>query len=152
MSTPLVIDKIVEAVADQAAKRISNKVIPLFQYMGVTLIGQGSELKTAWDEVCVEIQGGQSLEWDVYDETTQDFIRGIISEWPGYELQAIWLQTDAGQAWQSEDEDTREPDPGIYVDDIIAYIANEYVYRAASRWSNRRIRAFLDRVDSRDFD
>ena len=46
--------EIVRKVADQAARRITRKVIAALQRMHHTLSGDDAELKTTWDEICVQ--------------------------------------------------------------------------------------------------
>ena len=39
------------------------------QHMKHTPSGDDSELKTTWDDICAQVQSGQSYSWDAYDET-----------------------------------------------------------------------------------
>jgi hypothetical protein len=48
---------IVQAVAEDAARRVTRKVISTLQKMTVLLSGDDSELMTSWDEICVQVQG-----------------------------------------------------------------------------------------------
>lgn len=144
MSDPLSESGIVRAVAETAAQRITRKVIAHLQSMDETLSGDDSVLKTPWDEICVQVQYEASFFWDAYDDTVQGIVRGYVTELPKHEREAIWLQTDAGSDWDYEEPEDREPQP-VCDDDIVDYLAHEYVYVEAGRWSNARIRAYLDR-------
>ena len=144
MSDPLSEWEIVSAVAQAAAKRITRKVIAHLQSMDETLSGDDSELKTPWDEICVQVQYEASFFWDAYDETVRGILRGYVAELPKHEREAIWLQTDTGWDWRFEEPEERDPRP-VSDEEILDYLTQEYVYAEADRWSNFRIRAYLDR-------
>jgi hypothetical protein len=137
---------IVHAVAEKAARHITRKVITALQGMTDTLSGDDSELKTTWDEICVQRQSEESLSWDAYDETVLAIVRGQIATLLKHEREAIWLQTDAGIDWNCEEPDDRELHP-VFDDDIVAWLTNEYVYAKATNWSNDRIRAYIERIE-----
>jgi hypothetical protein len=149
MSMTLNESAIVFAVAQVAAGRITRKVISELQQMTHTLSGEDSGLTTTWDEVCVQVQDGQSFYWDTYDETVKALVKACVSELPPHEREALWLQTGAGTDWTSEDPDSRDPYP-VAADEIVEYLADKHVYAEADRWSNTRIRAFIERSSMRD--
>jgi hypothetical protein len=141
--------KIVRAVADVAAKRMARRVILALCQMKHTLTGDDSELKTTWDEICAQIQYEKSLDWDAYDQTVRSLVDGYVLELPKHEREAIWLQTDPGEDWDCEEPEQRDPYP-VIDDDITHYLTHKYVYAEAGRWSNTRVRAFIDRSAIRD--
>ncbi len=149
MSDHLSEPAIVSAVAHEASRRITRKVIADLQRMKIVLSGDDSELKTTWDELCAQVQYEESFHWDVYDETVRATIGGLVDELPKHEREALWLQTDAGHDWDCEEPQDRERYP-VCNDDIVDYLAHEYVYREAGRWSNKHIRAFIERSEMRD--
>lgn len=140
---------IVLALADQAAHRITKKVISEMQKMTHLLSGDDSGLKTTWDEICVQVQDEPSFYWDTYDEVVRSVVARNLGELPKHEREALWLQTPEGSDWDCEDEQDREPYP-VADDDIIEYLTSEYIYAEAREWSNTRIRAFLDSSARRD--
>jgi hypothetical protein len=140
---------IVRAVAKEAARHITRKVINRLQSMKHTLSGDDSELKTTWDEICAQVQYEESFYWDAYDETVRSYLTGYVAKLPKHEREAIWLQTDAGGDWDCEEPEDRESNP-VLDDDIVDYLAREYIYVEAGRWSNARIRAFIERASMRD--
>jgi len=140
---------IVRAIADRAAKRITRKTIAALQRRTDTTSGDDSELKTIWDEICTQVQYEESILWDAYDQTARAFLRSYIEELPREERDAIWLQTDEGVEWDCEEPTDREAYP-VVVDHIVDYLAREYLYTKAGRWSNARIRAFIERSSMRD--
>jgi hypothetical protein len=149
MSKALKESTIVAAVAKLAAKRIGRKVIADLQHMQHTLSGDDSELKTTWDEICAQVQYEQSFAWDAYDETVRATVGGYVIDLPTHEREAIWLQTEAGSDWNCEEPESRQTYP-VVDDDIVKYITTEHVYVEAGRWSNARIRAYIERSSMRD--
>lgn len=139
---------IVRAVAERAAEGVARRTITALQRRTEILSGDRG-LKTVWDEVCVQVQYQESFSWDVYHQTVRDFVAGYIEELPQHEREAIWLQTDEGCDWDCEDPDDREPYP-VYNGDVVDYVVREYVYASAGRWSNSRIRAFIEHSSIRD--
>jgi hypothetical protein len=140
---------IVREVADKAAQHVTRKVICDLQKMTDTLSGDDSELKTAWDEICAQVQYQESFYWAVYDETVRRVIEQHLGLLSKYEREAIWLQTESGVEWVCDDEHSREPAP-INDEDIVEWVAREYVYSKADNWSNARIRAYIERSSMRD--
>lgn len=149
MSKTLKESAIVGAVAQLAARRIARKVITDLQRMKHTLSGDDSELKTTWDEICAQVQDEQSFAWDAYDETVKATVGGYVCDLPLHEREAIWLQTEPGIDWDCEEPETRDTYP-VVDDDITEYITNEHIYAEAGRWSNARIRSYIERSSMRD--
>lgn len=106
------------------------------------LSGDDSGLENAWNEVCVQVQHQQSFYWETYLQTIRDYIAGSIEDLKRYELEAIWLQTPEGDAWDTEDIDDREANP-VYNGDIVEYVLHAVLGEAAN-YENRAIREYLD--------
>jgi hypothetical protein len=141
--------RVVKAVADAVAKRVARRVILGLQRMHHTLSGDDSELVTTWDEICVQVQYEKSFFWDAYDETVRALVAWEVENLPEHEKDALWLRTDAGWDWAYKPEDERPPEP-VVDDDIVDYVTRNYVYAEAGFWSNKRIRAYIDRSGIRD--
>jgi hypothetical protein len=140
---------IVKAVAEQSARRIARRAIAALQRMEQTMSGDDSGLSTTWDEICVQVQYEESYYWDAYDETVKAIVAGYVSDLPVHEREAIWLQTEPGFDWDCDESETPVAYP-VIDDEITEYITSEYVYAEAGRWSNARIRAYIDRSSLRD--
>jgi hypothetical protein len=140
---------IIREVADKAARQITRKVISTLQKMTDTLSGDDSQLETAWDEICAQIQGQLSLHWDVYDETVRGIVRRQLASLGKHEREAIWLQTPPGIAWSCEEKETSQAPP-IVDGHLIDWETNEYVYTEAANWSNARIRTHLEQSSMED--
>jgi hypothetical protein len=146
MSDALSESAIVQAVAQEAARRITRKVIADLQHMKHTMSGDDSELKTTWDEICAQVQYEHSFYWDAYDETVRAIVSGYVAKLPKHEREAIWLQTNAGGDWDCKEPEARDAYP-VCDDEIVEYLAREYIYAEARRWSNARIRAYIERSE-----
>lgn len=149
MTTPLSEFGIIRAVAEQAAARVARKVIRDLQRMHHKLSGEDTEVRTTWDEICVQVQYEYSYYWDVYDETVRSLLAAYVEKLAEYEREALWLQSDAGFDWRFDNPKERFPYP-VCDDDIVDHLAREHVYAEAGRWSNFRIRAFIERSMIRD--
>ena len=117
--------------------------------MDAALSGDHSGLSTCWEEICVQVQYEESIDWDTYVETVKPFVEVEVEDMPPWHREAVWLQTDANDEWEGDDEQTREPYP-VCNSDIVDYLLNNYVWPEAGRWSNERITRYLDRVTDRD--
>jgi hypothetical protein len=140
---------IVRALAEQVAQRMTRKTITALCGRTETTSGDDSGLKTVWDEICVQVQYEESILWDAYDLTVRSFIEAYVEDLQPHEQSALWLQTDQGCGWACEEPDDRDDDP-VFNSDIVDYVVKDYVYIEAGRWSNRRIRAFIDQAGMRD--
>jgi hypothetical protein len=149
MSRSLSESTIVREVAGVACARIARKTIAALKRMKDTLSGDDSDLKTTWDEICVQVQDEQSADWDAHEKTVRSVVSTYAGELVPYEREAIWLQTKSGIAWDADDLESREDSP-VFEHEIIDYITTEHVYAEADRFSNSRIRDFLERTSIRD--
>jgi hypothetical protein len=149
MSDTLSESAIVCLVAQNAARHISRKVIAELQRMNHTMSGDDTELKTTWDEICVQVQGEKSFYWDAYHETARNIAIYLVDALPKHELEAMWLQCPSGFDWRHDDPECREPYP-VFNDDVVEHLLSKYVYHEADRWSNTRIREYLTRSSRRD--
>lgn len=139
------------SVAEKAAQNITQKVIAQLQEMTATLSGDDSELKTTWEEICAQVQFEESFDWEIYDETVRSIISGYVEELPENEKKAIWLQTEVGIDWDLDEPEDRKP-CHISDDEIVDYLAQNYVYTAAGDWSNEHIQAYIERSTQEDWE
>ncbi len=135
---------IVRAVAEEAARRITRKVIAALQRMTDTLSGDDSGLMKIWDEICAQVQYEKSFNWESYDETVRGIVLGQLATLKTYEREAIWLQTDEGIEWDCKELEDREAHP-VSDDNIVEWLMSEHVYAKAGNWSNARVRANIER-------
>jgi hypothetical protein len=140
----------IRALAKAAATRVTRRFIRAMQkFNDFKLAGDDSELANAWDEICAQCQFDQFEAWDAYEGTGKLTLGGLVAGLSDHEKRAIWLQSEAGWDWDYDTRDANAICP-ISDDEIIGYVWNEYVLIEAGRWSNARIRAYLERAGSYD--
>ncbi len=138
-------ERIVKALSRAVALRLSRRAVVRLQKMRHTLSGDDSELKTTWDEICAQVQGDESQFWDAYESAMSDALVWDVSQLPIHERQALWLQSPEGEDWDCQDDERKDDEPPVSDDDIVRHLVHDYLLAEAGRWSNPRIRAFLDR-------
>lgn len=109
--------------------------------------GDDSGLRNVWDEVCVQVQGQESVMWDVYLDTISGIIAGYLSGLDDAVKQAIWLQTNNGMDWEPSEE---EKDTPSSEEDIADYILTDYLLSSAANRTNDRIEKYNE--ESVEFD
>jgi hypothetical protein len=145
MERPLSESLIVQAVAMEACERITRKTIRVLQKMDHCLMaGDDSGLTSTWDEVCVQIQGQESVQWNAYESTIESILTAEFEKLTYHEQDAIWLQTDEGENWTYGDEDRRGPAPRP-ADDSVEFLMRKFLFSKAADWTNKRISQYLER-------
>jgi hypothetical protein len=140
---------IVRATAEDAATRVTRKVVRALQKMKHTLSGDDSELKTTWDEICAQVQCEESFFWDTYEATVRDLVAAYTSpscnstsgRLFGYRPMRVAIGNARIQG---------SPRLTRCSTTIVDYLIHQYVYAEAGRWSNARIRAFIERSTMTD--
>ena len=140
---------IIAQLAEREGRRIGQSTIRALQLMPAELSGDGSGLKSVWEEVCVQEQVQHSFSWCAYERTIEAIVGASVEDLPRYVLEAIWLQTQAGEDWECEDPEDRDEYP-VWARDVIDHVIVCYVRSPANDWSNARIRAFISRRISCD--
>ena len=137
-------DKIIKEVADFECERISRKVILALQkrtdsltvanYHCFTPSRSKSGLKNIWDEICVQqIRCEFSSYWDYFVLTVEQLVEPEVEKLPEYIQKSIWLQIK--ENWHYEDGEEML----IAINELSNYIAEEYIFYKARRWSSKRI-------------
>jgi len=142
--------RFVQALAEAAARRITRRTIRSLQKLTDCLLtGDDTLLANLWDEICVQAQFDHFDAWAFYEETGKATVSGLVSDLTDHEKEALWLQTEAGWDW---DYDTRDANARGPVDEseVVDFVWTEYILLEAGRWTNSRIRAYLDRAGSTD--
>ncbi len=106
--------------------------------------GDETLLKNIWDEICVQVQGEESVMWEDYVDTIQPLILSEVARLDATLKQAIWLQSEESFDWRFDNKD--HEGPIVCEDDVIAnYILKDFVLSAAADWTNKRIEKYLER-------
>lgn len=120
------------------------------------LAGDDACLKSVWEEICAQVQGEESPEWDVYIQTIETIIAAAAEVIQPEEKCALWLYTDAGDRWLDDNLPT-----GISQIESLVFniedIANEltsHVLSAASDYETPSLYRFLhgEDDDSEEYD
>ena len=137
---------IISEIAESECNRICRKTIRSLQKMTEGMqSGDDSGLKNIWDEICVQVQSQYSFFWDAYLETINITIAYDVEQLDTPLKRAIWLQTQSGMDWTSEEENPDSVPIGECVDwDITDYILNAFVLKTATDWKNKRIEKYLN--------
>ena len=136
---------ILRKFAKEIAEHISRKTISALQKVTDVLSGDDSGLKNVWDEICVQVLYEQFIVWETYDEIVRAFVLGYVEELQSHEKLVLWFQTEEGWNWLYDYGERSDEQPPVFVDDIVKYLVQEYVYDKAGKWTNERIRAYLER-------
>lgn len=110
--------------------------------------GRDAGLASLWDEICVQIQGEQSVMWSAHDGIVRSMLWGLVTATCNLERVAVWLQTKAGIDWlcNADEEDLeclRWEQTPVSTDDVVDYLVQE-LHNHAANWENRRIRHFIE--------
>jgi hypothetical protein len=140
-------DEIISCLANKACEAISGKVIQALTIMTEGMqSGDDSCLKNLWEEICVQVQGQESVFWDFYLEIIESFILKELSRLDTAAMRAIWLQTGQGIDWRYDNEDENgEQNVPIASEEIVNYVMDSFVLSAAADQTNRRIEKYLER-------
>lgn len=133
--------KIIAGIAKSECKRISGSIIDDFERMTEGMSsGDDSPLNSIWDEICVQVQGEQSVIWGAYLEMIRVAIHFEVKKLDAEIQQAIWLQTDEGI--DSEIDNVGNEAATFCEDDIKSYL-QKIVLSAAADWTSEGIEKYL---------
>lgn len=134
--------RVVRALAAATTERLVRQVrLSLTRMRDALLSGEDSGLQNTWEEYVVQVQGQHSIYFDTYVLVLQEIVEGMCKRCMKHELEAIWLQTDAGFDWLWE-EDRVDDVPPVLMEDVERYITDR-VTQVAMDWTNRRIENHL---------
>lgn len=106
-----------------------SETVKMFEGFDALLSPEDAGLTNAWEEVCVQVQGEESVDWDTYLGMIHDYLDGSIEELTRAEQTVLWLSTDAGDDWRmaATDEDV----PPVFSSEVIAELESEILALAA---------------------
>jgi hypothetical protein len=132
--------RLVWRLAHRATEKIVLRIIRQLQAVATASWGL-RHLRTAWDDICIQVRGEESVSWYAYLEEIDRRIEWEFNELPEIERTAIWLQTDEGARW-STDTDSGESDdkPPVFAADVLDHVRREVLSKAED-WTNSAIRA-----------
>lgn len=148
---------LISEIAEVECSKLVSKIIKNFQSRSQEgLSGDDSGLKDLWEEICVQVQGEESIFWDLYMDEIENAIEYEVEELPAAMLKVIWLQTDNGYCFEGEENDQED---FSVKQDVIDLIESK-VLSEAEDFSNERIERhkkqycedYTDEDEDEDFD
>jgi hypothetical protein len=137
-------DRIIASISEHECKRIARKVVRALQGMTEGMqSGDDSGLANLWDEVCVQVQGQLSIMWDYYEDIMLQMIEKQVHLLSVELTKAIWLQTDNGFDWDSDEDESSDMEYSEY--DIVDHILSQFVLTLAADPKNLRIEKFINK-------
>lgn len=118
--------------------KITNRIITqLRKLKGDYLLSGDSGLKNVWEEICVQVQGGDSDYRQEYQETINNFIKEELERKPKSVIELICYMGSINHSEISEASDQPSIDHGIAE-------LNDALLAKAGSYSNSCIRKYLD--------
>lgn len=161
--------KIIVNDTENTIKEIVNKIISEFQSMKgdkFLLSGDDAGLENTWDEICVNVQGEESVWWDEYQNAIRLAVKTQTEKLAFSDLFNIWLLTEEFNDWSCNDSCTytQGQEYSLYnfyrkaneyfddegypndfsTDDVEQYIYQQVISEAAN-YTNKKIEDYLER-------
>ncbi len=145
---------LIQEYATAAREAVVAQAIDALKNCKDTLSPEDSGLKNVWEEICAQVQGEESCDWDSYLDTMRDFVLIKLEKLPSRDLKALWLKTDEGWSWQydvnneepqtnaSANQSSDTPSIPFVLDEIAANIVQQLL-SLADEYSNKNIDAYL---------
>ena len=115
---------IVQDLGECVCERVKTAAIRTLDAMEGGLSGDDSGLGSLWEEICVQVQYEQSIDWNMCDTTVRETVQHEVEELPPFEREALWLLTEEGSDWECCDESDRATYP-ICVSDIVRHVVEK---------------------------
>jgi hypothetical protein len=139
-------------LAKQLEKEIAEGAIKCLIEMKDGLMGgDDSGLKSIWEELCVQVQGEESIFFEEYIDIVENFIEHAITNKQRVERMVLWLATDDGFDWVSDHFSDEDSDQNLPLDMsvIVEKIASN-VIRQASDFESESIYNYLHQLEGDD--
>jgi len=133
------LDDIAGKIADNECQDLCKRAVRILRARkDFSASREGTFFLSKWDEFRAAVQSDDSFDWKHYMETITGAIENRIVLLPDHVFTAIWLQTEKGLEWSSENHDGNIPPTNTH--DIIEYLFANYIVRAAEESSRRKRR------------
>ncbi|WP_447858099.1 hypothetical protein [Pseudomonas aeruginosa] len=101
---------IVAAWAARLSGQVVSDVVRSLEGMEATLSGD-SDLKNAWEEVCAQVQGEESVDWSIYEDAMEELLYSVVERLDRDAQLALWALTDEG--WDYIYDHHSDPDGAV---------------------------------------
>lgn len=128
---------ILQQQADILIEKGANQIIRSFQRLDINL--SGWEGLNTWDEICVQVQGEYSFDWNLYEVAMDEFAHSFFEKLSYPEKLTIWYNTHEGELC-AEDPDCEPGYNAIECQDLL----KRRLMHKAMEWCNSRIRLYLE--------
>jgi hypothetical protein len=138
-------------ISDAAQHLRSPLVRSLLRYLKslpANLSGDDSGLRNVWQEICVQVQGEDSLYWDVYEETIRSCAIGLVSKLPPPILILLSAATLEGDNWLDLHGQSDRP-AALFIDDVVDDLIEAVMQRAMAD-TGRAVRRYLSSFSAAD--
>ena len=138
--------------AKELEKEIADDAIKSLTEMSDGLMsGDDSRLNSIWEELCVQVQGEESIFFEEYIDIVQDFIGHALSNKQRIELMALWLATDEGFDWVYDHFSEADSDESLPLDlSVIVEKITSIVLSQASDFESETVYNYLHQLGDGD--
>jgi len=136
-------------LSKKISKRITNQTERHLQRSGESTVTT-KPLKDTWDDICYKFQT-EGVCGKVYDLMVVEYVGSLVDALEDYEFNAIYLQIESLRTSLSDS--AKSTPPGVdkydsinmrlFKNEVIVYITEEYVYKRAKGYTNKRLRKAL---------
>jgi len=139
--------------AEQLRAECAEHAIAKFKGMRDCMLSGDSGLRNIWEEICAQVQGEESCDWDTYVELIEDFIQGKVEQLPRSAQLALWVLTDEGSDWLEDhfSDDDGDDDAPLDVESITQLVKGS-VLSAAADYESPTLYRFLWDADDPQYD
>jgi hypothetical protein len=138
----------VTRLADARMDVIADTVIEMFRNLGphARQSGDDSPLENVWEEFKEQVQHGESILWEFYEDTLLKFCEAEVERLAPFERDVLWFWTEGFIEWDEEDEDA----PPIFGDQIAREIYDRIKARAADEPLRHELEDEADEANEAD--
>jgi len=124
-------------ICEYKEEAVQKVILELKSYNFSLLSGDDSPLINIWEEICVQVQGEESVDWFAYEDTIGNICAGLIEDLPNHQLSLLTHEIELNEGV----EEFLSPS-GIFPQGVSSFI-KEGVLNRAKEYTNRNIERYL---------
>ena len=133
-------------LSKKISKRIANQTERYLQSFGEDTVTT-KPLKNVWDDICYKFQTEEFC-GKVYELMVVEYVGSLVDALEDYEFNALYLQieslrtilADSAKSTPSDIDEHSLISMRFFKDRVILYLIEEYVYKRAKGYTNKRLR------------